>query len=92
MLKTAGENLSQSQMRQLKRFGSRVNKFGANFAVYDAQGELVLLCGCGKFESNTEQLKRHVGSVLYPDSISQDSDALEPVSYTHLTLPTILRV
>jgi len=77
MLKTAGENLSQSQMRQLKRFGSRVNKFGANFAVYDAQGELVLLCGCGKFESNTEQLKRHVGSVLYPDSISQDSDALE---------------
>jgi len=77
MLKTAGNSLSQSQLRELKKFGSRVNKFDANFAVCDTEGELVLMCGCGKFESNTEHLKRSVLSMLHANSTAGHSDTSE---------------
>jgi len=50
-----GRRLSSSQQRELERFGGKVNRFGVNFAVY-ADGELVLLCEAGRFESVKEQL------------------------------------
>ncbi|MCJ7729984.1 MAG: HD domain-containing protein [Sedimentisphaerales bacterium] len=56
MLRTAEENLSCAQLVQLKKFGSRVNKLGANFAFCKADGELVLLCEAGKFKSDTGAL------------------------------------
>ncbi len=52
MLTTISKNLSSSQLCELKKFGERVNKFGVNFAVCDANGELVLLCEGGKFRSS----------------------------------------
>ena len=56
MLRTAEENLSCAQLVQLKKFGSRVNKLGANFAFCNAKGELVLLCEAGRFKSDTGAL------------------------------------
>ena len=50
------KNLSLSQLRELKRFGGRVNKFGVNFAVCNTAGEPVLLCEGGRFKSSRKQL------------------------------------
>ena len=89
MLTTAGKCISQSQMRQLKRFASRVNKFGANFAVYDADGELALLRGAGRFESNAGELARQALCVMCTSTSASDSDAsgADPV---HATSNTVL--
>ena len=51
MLETIGESLGLSQLKQLERFGSEVNKLGANFAVCNNKDELVLLCEANKFKS-----------------------------------------
>ena len=48
----ANRRLTGSQLRELERFGNKVNKFGVNFAVCNADGELVLLCDGGKSKSN----------------------------------------
>ncbi len=59
----AGSSLSSSQQCELERFGGRINKFGVNFAVCavrypvdNTEGELVLLCEAGRFESVEKQL------------------------------------
>lgn len=56
MLETTENKLSSSQLQKLKSFGTRVNKFGVNFAVCNPDGEVVLLCEAGRFGSNCEQL------------------------------------
>jgi len=56
MLDTVKKSLGPSQLRELEKFGGRINKFGVNFAVCDAGGELVLLCDGGRFKSSREQL------------------------------------
>ncbi|MCJ7662973.1 MAG: hypothetical protein MUO24_01890, partial [Desulfobacterales bacterium] len=56
MLDTIEKDLSSLQLHGLKRFGSKVNKFGVNFAVCDADGEIVLSCDGGKFKSDKERL------------------------------------
>ncbi len=56
MLQTIGKNLSSLQLQRLKAFGTRVTKFGVNFAVCDTGGELVLQCDGGKSTSNTKKL------------------------------------
>ena len=48
MLSTTLKNLSSTQIDKLKKFGSRINEFGADFVVCDADGEVILLCGGGK--------------------------------------------
>ncbi len=48
--------LTAAQLRELERFGCKINKFGVNFAVCNVDGELVLLCDGGKFKSGREQL------------------------------------
>ncbi len=50
------KNLKASQSDKLKCFGLKINKFQANFAVFDTSGELVLLSGGGRFESDVKQL------------------------------------
>ncbi|MFB0525150.1 MAG: HD domain-containing phosphohydrolase, partial [Phycisphaerae bacterium] len=49
-------SLGPSQLRELRRFGGRINKFGVNFAVCDGDGELILLCEADKFQSARQQL------------------------------------
>jgi len=56
MLDTVRKSLVPSQLRELEKFGGRINKFGVNFAVCDAEGELVLFCDGGKFKSSRELL------------------------------------
>ena len=56
MLGTVERNLSSLQSRELKRFGCRMNKLGVNFAVCNADSEVILLCEGGKFKSDQEQL------------------------------------
>jgi len=56
MLDMTTESLSSLQLRELKKFGSRVNKFGVNFAACDANGEVILLSESGEFTSTAEQL------------------------------------
>jgi len=56
MLETIEKKLSSQQLRELKKFGGRAKKFGVNFAVCEPNGELVLLCEGGKFQSKKEQL------------------------------------
>jgi len=58
MLDTVRKTLSQTRRRELESFGARINKFGANFAVCNAEDELVLLCEGGRFKSSREQLIR----------------------------------
>ncbi len=55
-LDTIRKSLSSPQLRKLERFGGKVNKFGVNFAVCNADGELVLLCEGGKFKSGRKHL------------------------------------
>jgi len=56
MLDTISKSLGSLELQELKRFGERVNKLGANFAVCDGNGELILLCKSGRFKSSREQL------------------------------------
>jgi HD-GYP domain-containing protein (c-di-GMP phosphodiesterase class II) len=55
-LDTIRKSLGLPQLRKLERFGGKVNKFGVNFAVCNADSELVLLCEGGKFKSSRKQL------------------------------------
>jgi len=51
-------------LNRLKKFGAEVNKFGANFAVFDYEGQEVLLSEGGEFHSDTERLVQCTRSVL----------------------------
>jgi len=51
-----GSRLTGPQLRQLNKFGDKVNKFGVNFAALDVNGELVLLNEAGRFDSDRQQL------------------------------------
>jgi hypothetical protein len=68
MLDTVAKSLGSLHLPELKKFGSRVNKFGANFAVCDVNGELILLCDGGKFKSDREQLVEYSRKALEQDS------------------------
>jgi len=55
-LDTGRNTLATSQICELEEFGGRIKKFGVNFAVFDAGGELVLLCEGERHKSSKEQL------------------------------------
>ena len=59
MLDTINKSLTSSQLRDLEKFGGKVNKFGVNFAVCDVNGGLVLLCDGSRFKSSSEQLMEY---------------------------------
>ncbi len=56
MLDTIRKHLGPLQLRALEEFGGRITRFGVNFAVCDTDGEIVLLCSGGAFESDAERL------------------------------------
>ncbi len=64
MLDTIKRDVSSLQVRELKRFGGKINKLGVNFAVCNADSEMILLCGGGKFKSDEEQLVKLSQRVL----------------------------
>lgn len=68
------------QLRALGKYGERISRFGVNFAVCGAGGEIVLLrCG-GEFESRSDQLAAFGRRVLDQSSAgSRNSDSDVPV-------------
>ncbi|MFC1739180.1 HD-GYP domain-containing protein [Planctomycetota bacterium] len=56
MLDAIGKTVNSSQMSELKKFGERVSNFGADFAVCDNEGHLIVLCKGGRFETCTDVL------------------------------------
>jgi len=56
MLKTIEKNLSKIQKGELETFGRTINKLGANFAVCDADGRLLLTCQGNIFETNWQTI------------------------------------
>src|SRR4030042_2725785 len=74
MLSTIERNLSQLQLRGLKRFGSSVNKLGVNFAACDAADKVILLSEGGKFKSDKEQLIESSRQVLNQNNKESDDE------------------
>jgi HD-GYP domain-containing protein (c-di-GMP phosphodiesterase class II) len=56
MLKTIEKNLSKIQKGELETFGRTINKLGANFAVSDADGRLLLTCQGNIFETDWQSI------------------------------------
>ncbi len=74
--KTNGR-LTNSQLRELEGFGGRINKVGVNFAVCDADGELVLLCDGGKFKSDKKSIIDNCLSILERDIKGHQSSTVD---------------
>ncbi len=68
------KSLGPSQLCELEKFGGRINKFGVNFGVCDAECELVLLCDGGRFKSSREQLIKLSRQVLKQNDEKKCSD------------------
>jgi HD-GYP domain-containing protein (c-di-GMP phosphodiesterase class II) len=88
MLDTAGKSLSlskesgrsekrlgPSQLGELEKFGSRVSKFGVNFAACDLNSELVVLCKGGRFKSDGERLAECSRTVLQQNGVQSGAGA-----------------
>jgi len=74
-LDTGRKTLATSQICELEEFGGRIKKFGVNFAVFDASGELVLLCEGERFKSSKEQLTQWASQALDQSGIKSCNDA-----------------
>jgi len=75
-LDTVRKTLIQTRRCELESFGARINKFGANFAVCNAEeDELVLLCEGGRFKSSREQLIKLSRQTLDQNGEKSCSDA-----------------
>ncbi len=72
---TVRKTLIQTRRREFESFGARINKFGANFAVCNADDELVLLCEGGRFKSSREQLIKLSRQTLDQNGEKSCSDA-----------------
>ena len=75
MLDTVRNTIATSQLCELEGFGGRIKKFGVNFAVFDATGELVLLCEGERFKSSKEQLTKWVRQALDQSGMKSCPDA-----------------
>jgi len=64
MSDTGRNSIANSQLCELEAFGNRINRFGANFAVCDTSGEVVLLCESGGFKSSRSQLAEYARHTL----------------------------
>jgi len=76
-LDTRKKTLATSQLCQLEEFGGRIKKFGVNFAVSDASGELVLLCEGERFKSSREQLAGWARQALDQGGMKSCTDAAD---------------
>lgn len=77
MSDTVRNTIATSQLRELEGFGGRIKKFGVNFAVFDATGELVLLCEGERFKSSKEQLTEWARQALDQSGMKSCPDAAD---------------
>ncbi len=80
MLDAIGKTVNSSQMSELKKFGKKVSDFGANFAVCDNEGHLIVLCKGGRFEICTDVLIEYSQKTLEQNN-SQSISTSEPSIY-----------
>ena len=78
MVNLIKKKINFSQLRELEKFGSRINKCGVNFAFYSTDGELTLLYENNGFKSNREQLKKYGQQALNQDNQANDTDNSSP--------------
>ena len=64
------------QIKELERFGARINGFGADLAVFDAWGSVVELYKCGTVESRQEQLAEFARLALETDGGDEAGDVV----------------
>lgn len=77
---TVRKSIGSSRLGKLEGFGNRANKLGVNFAVCDAEGELVLVCESGRFKSCTKRWAQWSRQVLDQDSpVAEPDEAGSPV-------------
>ncbi len=62
--KTVAMGLSASQRESLECFGKRINRLGANFAVFDGNANLVFLMEHAGFKSSKSRLTHHACQIL----------------------------
>lgn len=80
MVSTVRKSIGSSRLGKLEGFGNRANKLGVNFAVCDAEGELVLVCESGRFKSCTKRWAQWSRQVLDQDSpVAEPDEAGSPV-------------
>ena len=77
MLDTGSKTLATSQICELEEFGGRIKKFGVNFAVFNATGELVLLCEGERFKSSKQQLTEWARQALDQSGMKSCPDAAD---------------
>ncbi len=63
MPNTMAPALAPARRRELEKFGERIARFGVNFAVVTADGQIAVLVNAGLFESHPDQL-REVGQCV----------------------------
>ncbi|NIP24238.1 MAG: HD domain-containing protein [Phycisphaerae bacterium] len=73
----AGSSLTNSQLNELESFGARINNLGVNFAVCNADGELVLLCEGTKFKSDKRTVIDNCTSVLEKEIKDQQTVVID---------------
>ena len=71
----AGKNtLTGSQLRELEELGNRLNRFGVNFAVSNADCEFILFCETEKFKSDRKKLAEYVRQALDQNNLKSCSE------------------
>ena len=81
-MNTVSESLSSSQLRELKKFGQKLNALGANFTVCDPDGQLVVLCDEDTFQSDIEQLIQ-AGKEVF-DKVAQQETVGADIEIHHM--------
>jgi len=71
--RTATKVLSPAQQRQLEKFGRRINRLGANFAVCSEDGRILVLCEDGWFKSS----RKHLGDVACQVAAGHPADPID---------------
>lgn len=89
---TMTKSLSFSQLRELGQFANRMNTFGANFAVFNAKGELAFLSDGGGLVSDREQLTEFVQEILNKDRTSDSNEKSEVPVWQFGSTNTVLAV
>ena len=64
MLETTAKSIELSQIRELKKIGGRIIKYGVNFTVFDTCGNLIVSLTGERFQSDYEQLSALAKNVI----------------------------
>jgi len=87
MTDTIAKTLSATNLDVLAEFAAKINKFGANFAVFDTAGACIMDCPSGRFDSDLDQIAQYA-QITY----QQQSDNVHPFGTYNEVLAAPLEV